>query len=111
MIKMKNIIIVAIILLILAIFPLPYGYYQFLKITICGILGYIGYQEYNKNKDFNVKCIIMWLFAIAYNPILKISLGRKRWAIVNVITIAVFLIFYGRKYFVKTNKDNNDEKQ
>lgn len=88
-----KIILLPIIMLGLALFSMPYGYYQFLRIVVCGISGLIAYglcAKENKN----------WLFwgyiaiAIIYNPIAKITFAKDVWVFLNIITIIYYLGTY-----------------
>lgn len=85
---MKNLKIICSILLLIALFNNPYGYYQILKWVITISSAYIAnYYFKNNNKKYG------WIFvsiAILYNPILPIHLIRSTWEIVNIITAIVF---------------------
>ena len=87
--------ITVIILSLIALFPLPYAYYTFLKIvvTFCaGATAYFNYKNGNKN-------IIMWLcvvVAILFNPIAPIHLTKEIWMGVNMFVSGLFgYLFYG----------------
>lgn len=77
-------------MLLLALLPMPYGYYTFLRISICIFSGYLAYKTWQNNIQ-----IWMWIFmciAILFNPIIPIYLGRALWAFVDIIVVIVFLV-------------------
>jgi len=94
--KDKDIIWMApIVVMIIGLFPLPYGYYTFLKIIVCPCLIYYAVKLTDVK---NISLGLRWTFivlAFVYNPILQVHLYSKfPWIVINVIT-AFFLIFVG----------------
>ena len=88
---MKTPLIIACLLLLIAIAPMPYGYYQFLRIAITIVAGITAYDLYEKKQN-------NWLFAfvlimILYNPIIEIHLNKANWKPINIITAVFFGIF------------------
>ncbi len=82
-----------VILLLLAVFPLPDGYYFMLHIAVCFCLVYEILTDTTLTKETN------WMFiaiVILYNPIIKIPFSRTLWIIVNILT-AAFLAYQLRK--------------
>lgn len=72
------------ILLVIALANLPYGYYTFLKIAVCGTALY-GIVVAHKREPQ------MWLIAligiaITYNPLIPIYLAREVWAPINIVS-------------------------
>ena len=80
--------------LILCLFPMPYGFYQFVRFAAMAIFTYLAYCEY---KNGYVDRMIL---SILFQPFAKIALGRVLWNIVDVI-VAGYLI-----YLVVRNKKN-----
>lgn len=80
-----------ILLLMIALSDMPYGYYQLLRvITFCASV-YIAIQE-KERSDF-----WFWAFtacALTYNPIFRLSLGREIWSLVNALTIVLYGIHF-----------------
>lgn len=77
-------------LLLLALAPMPYGYYIFLRIVICiwGII--IGIQEFGTSRG-NMTSLLAYGIAILYNPVIRIHFTRDIWQVVNIVTILVIL--------------------
>lgn len=84
----QTFLIIACVLLAVALFPLPYGYYQFLRLGICGLAIWLLISDYNKTESLSIGLIIT---AIAYNPIFRIHFDKGIWSIINVITIIYFV--------------------
>jgi len=82
---------VAIIMLFIALFNNPYGYYQILRWVVCGITAYLAYAYYKENN----KTVWIWIFigiAILFNPIFVIHLDREIWSFLNVVVILILFI-------------------
>jgi hypothetical protein len=76
-------------LLLLALLPLPYGYYQFLRIAVTISSGFIAYAAFNDSKQgwaigFGAVCIL-------FNPFIPIHLSKGLWTPIDIIAALVFL--------------------
>ena len=88
---MKNLTNAIIILLILAVLPMPYGYYSFLRVSVFIYLCFL-FKNLHSNK-FEFVEIICILLAILYNPIIKVGFSKEIWICLNLLTIiAIFSI-------------------
>lgn len=86
--KIKIPSIIAIFLLLLALLPMPYGYYTFVRIFICLYSAFLAYKTWQEQIQ-----LWMWIFiiiAILFNPLIPIYLNRELWAIID-ITAAVII--------------------
>jgi|TARA_B100001964_G_scaffold154847_1_gene170216 hypothetical protein len=89
-----------IIVLVIAILPMPIGYYTLSRLVVCGSSIYFAYNFFNK-KDVT-RTWIFGFFVVLYNPIIPVYLYEKIiWVIVNIITIVVF---YSNKDKIKEFK-------
>ena len=64
-------------MLLAAVLPWPYGYYQLLRLVVCGVGAYFAYTAYQWGKLRAV-----WLFggiAALFNPFVPIHLTRELW--------------------------------
>ena len=77
-----------IIFLIIALLPLPYGYYQIMRWIICGCAIGIAYTRF-QNKGWDYVTIIFALIAAVYNPITTIHLEKEIWMVVNLSLIHI----------------------
>ncbi len=80
----------AAVMLILAIFALPYGYYVLLRWVITAISIYVAYflGEAKDNK--------LWIFvglAVLFNPIAPIYSTKSFWIIADLVSAGLFLAF------------------
>ena len=75
-------------LLLAAIASLPYGYYQFLRLVVCGAAGLCAYHSWQARGVWMTT--VLAGIAILYNPVIRIHLERADWQIINFATIPVF---------------------
>jgi hypothetical protein len=68
---------------------MPYGYYQFVRLTAGISFAYFAYGAYEDKKE--IQMLLFIALAILFQPFLKISLGRELWNIVDVL-VAIGLL-------------------
>jgi hypothetical protein len=78
-----------ILLLMLAVLPLPYAYYQIMRWIVCGFAIQI---ILNHSKINNWKALFC-LIAIIYNPINPIHLEKTIWMVVNTISAIIWIAY------------------
>ncbi len=81
-----------IILLLIALLDMPYGYYQLMRVIIFCVSAHIAIHEKDRNSE-----LWFWIFiacAIIYNPIFKLSFGKELWPFVNIVTTALFGYYF-----------------
>lgn len=91
---MKKLTLVTSILLFIGIAPLPYSYYQLLRIvvTITAVLNAI-------NTDAKENYLLKFCFvivAVVFNPVFPIHLNKEVWMLVDFFT-AIFLLVFQKK--------------
>lgn len=86
---MKTLKIIIVLLLLLCLFDMPYGYYQLVRWAslVCFIIFGIEYVA-KENKPVG---ITLFALAVLFQPFVKIALGKSWWNIVD-IAVAVFLL-------------------
>lgn len=88
--NLKIIKIICAVLLLLALFNFPIGYYQILRWTVMIISAYLSYNYFNtNNKKYG------WIFAaiaILFNPLIPFYLDKSIWQIFDLVVSGVFLI-------------------
>ena len=77
------------VLSLIALLPMPYGYYTLLRIcvSICG--GLTAYIDFNAGR----KGVWVWLciaVAIIFNPIVPVHLAREIWSVLNILVAGLF---------------------
>jgi hypothetical protein len=81
----------------LALFEMPYAYYELLRIAVCAGLVFLAFAEGQSRRQLGW----VWglgLLAVLFNPLVPIHLGREAWAIVDAFA-AVIVLFYGWSLF------------
>jgi hypothetical protein len=66
---------------------LPYGYYTFTRIVVCGSAAFIAVAGWEASRFWSVPFGIV---AILFNPILPIYLHRGTWFYFDMGTAAIF---------------------
>lgn len=62
---------------------MPYGFYQFVRFLALVGFGILAFQAHKEDKQ--TEMIIYIALAVLFQPLLKISLGRTLWNIIDVI--------------------------
>lgn len=72
--------------LLIALLPMPYGYYQLLRITAFLAFIALAVDAHSKQRP---SYYWLWLFGLAllYNPIFRIHFERETWVFLNVMTV------------------------
>ena len=81
--------IIFIILLLVCLLDMPYGYYQFVRFI--GMIGFglLAFENYQKNQTW----FVIWISSVLLiNPFFKIALGRDIWNIVDVIWAVLLVV-------------------
>ncbi|MFL5765936.1 MAG: DUF6804 family protein [Bacteroidia bacterium] len=89
-------------LLVLCLADMPYGYFQFVRFAGMLVFGYLAYTA--NERGLKIEAVVFVVLAVLFQPLMKISLGREIWNIVDVIVALGLLI----TLFIKAPK--KDEK-
>lgn len=87
-------------MLLLCLFKMPYGYYQFVRYLSFSVFAYLSYTTYTAKGNLT---LIVWIYlflAILFQPFVKIALGRSIWNIVDVTVAIGLIILASRKKVV-----------
>ena len=85
----KTPIVVSIIMLFLAIAPMPYGYYTLLRLVVCGTAVYLTWFAKTINRQG-----WMWTMgftALLFNPLIPIHLDKTMWGLIDLV-VAITLV-------------------
>ncbi len=80
---------ILILLFISCYFPMPYTYYEFMRVVSMVGFGYLAYNSYKNQND------IYWFYglsALLINPFYKFYISKPIWFIIDAIWI-IFLIW------------------
>ena len=94
---MKNIKIVQLVcagILLLCVFPMPYGYFTIVRIVTTIMSCYLAYNYYTQSKK--ELAISFAIIAVLFQPLIKFTLGREMWLVVDII-VAILLIVLALK--------------
>ena len=76
-------------MLFIALASLPYGYYQLLRLVVCGAAVYVAVTAYN------CKCTwAIWTFAVIallFNPVAIVHFDREMWKVIDAVVGLIFL--------------------
>jgi hypothetical protein len=88
-------------LLLLAAGRMPYGYYTFTRIVVCGFGAFIAVIGWDRS-SLRVWSVLFGLLAILFNPIVPIHLSRGTWPYLDIgaaIILAAHLVFVRLGWF------------
>lgn len=77
-------------LLLLAILPLPYGYYTFLRLSVFLAGSFLAYKSY-QSAQFGW-AISFVSVAILFNPLIPIYLSRAEWLPIDLLCASLFFV-------------------
>ncbi|SOE17227.1 hypothetical protein SAMN05877838_2122 [Hoeflea halophila] len=77
-------------LLILAVLPMPYGFYTFLRIAVTLAAVIAAYVIYQASQSLRWEVVVMGLVAILFNPVFQVSLSRTIWLPIDLLCAALF---------------------
>ena len=92
-------------LLLGCLLDVPYGYFQFIRVT--GFVGfiYLSYLEFiNKKRTIIILTVIC---AILLNPIFKIHFTRRIWNNIDLIIAIGLIIWVISDLTIKTKKEDS----
>ena len=71
-------------MLLIALLPLPYGFYTVLRIVVCIVACYLAYFEYGRASKVSGWSVFLIVLAIVFNPLIPIYLTREIWALIDI---------------------------
>ena len=75
-------------LLLVALLPLPYFYYQLLRIVVTVVAAIYTYSFYKDNQI--PKAIMFGVIVLIWNPIFPIYMDKSVWMILDIVGAVVF---------------------
>ena len=82
------------VLLVIAVLPLPYAYYTFLRLFVCAASAYLAYQHFVHEDSVDRWVVLLVAIALLYNPFIPIYLTREIWILANLITATTFVLHF-----------------
>lgn len=82
-------------MLVVAIFPLPYGYYQLLRVVVFACAALLSWKAYqDSNQNIEQVTLVFGAMALLMNPFLPVELPKLIWMLVDAICAATFVGHY-----------------
>lgn len=81
---------ILIVMLLLCLAPMPYGYYEIVRVVAMVIFGAMAYSYHEARKDGLM--VTFGVLAVLFQPFFKIALGRTMWNIVDVAVAALLIV-------------------
>lgn len=81
------------ILLVVAVLPLPYGYYTFLRIVVFLAAGFIAFTTFSHSEQLGFWTVAFALIALLFNPIIPVFLEREMWFVIDLAVAAAFIVY------------------
>ena len=78
-------------LLLLALLPWPYGFYTFLRLSVCIVCAWLAYQQWKHDNAISAWVVVLGTVALLYNPLLTVHLTREIWSVLNLVTAFVIV--------------------
>lgn len=80
--------------LLLALLPLPYGFYTFLRLAVCGAAALLAYREWAAGGTVTVWMVVLGALALLFNPLVPVHLSREAWAPIDVGAALLFVVHW-----------------
>jgi hypothetical protein len=77
-------------LLLIATARLPYGYYTFTRVVVCGFGAFFAFAGWEGGSAARVWSVVLALLAVLFNPIFPIYLHRGTWFYLDIGAAAIF---------------------
>lgn len=100
---MKKMYLVLALLLLICLAPMPYGYFQIVRLISTVVFGMMAYGYYKEKNE--TMAYVCGGVALLFQPFYKIVLGRVVWNVIDVVVaIALIILFFVE---LKHNKNTN----
>ncbi len=95
---MKKLFQVVIVLLLIALLPLPYGIYVLINTIAAAFFGFLSYRLFQEK--INNAAYVCLVLTTIYQPLVRISFGRMGWCILDAVVAASLIVFvFGHGFF------------
>lgn len=91
--------IISAVLLFTAIFELPYGYYEFLRIAIFIGMAFLLFAERESKPELQL--ILYAGIGILFNPFIPIHLERNIWFYLDISISVLLMLLVVREFIIK----------
>lgn len=81
-------------MLVIATLPLPYGYYNLLRLAVCLCSIALSISQFREKGRVSGALIVFAFLAMLFNPIWPVHLDRAVWLPVDLISAAIFFLHW-----------------
>jgi uncharacterized protein DUF6804 len=87
-------------LALIAIAPLPHGFYTLLRVVVCGASAFLAYRQYEQKKGVDGWALFLGLAAVLFNPLIPVYLTRGIWFFLDIAVAGLLVghLLYWRKH-------------
>ncbi len=78
-----------IVMLLIALAPLPYAYYMVLRVVVCAAAAFLTVIDYERAGRVSGWALALFGLAILFNPIVRVHLTREIWMAANLLSAAL----------------------
>jgi len=90
---MKLACIISSIMLLVAILPLQYPYYNLLRITVSTASAFLAFTDYQRRQGIGAFTIIFSVLMILFNPLIPVFLDKGTWQVIDAVAIIPLMAF------------------
>lgn len=92
---------VSVVMLVLAVFEMPYGFYTLLRLVVTAAAAIIAWRALS-NQVRPLWAAMMGLIALLFNPFIPVYLTREVWFFIDILVAVVFIayVIFGMKHAV-----------
>lgn len=87
-----------VIVFIIAVFKVPYGYYQLVRLLGTIGFGMLAYYEFVKNSI--IWAVIFGVSVIILNPVIKVSFSKNEWQVLDLlfaVLVSIYIVLNKRR--------------
>ena len=89
---------------VVALLPLPYGFYTLLRVLFFCSLLVAAFALYENSTEIGIALIVAGGLAVLFNPLIPVHLGSKPlWFIANIVATAV--VYYASKSAANSERE------
>ena len=78
-------------LLVAAVLPWPYGYYNFLRLVVCAVAAWLAYTQWRHDDALTGWVVALAATSVLYNPFVPVYLTRELWSVLNLAGAVVLV--------------------
>lgn len=101
----RNLIFLPVAILVLAVLPLPYGYYGLVRVLTSIVAAWFIFIEFDKNKAMTGWAWIWACVLVLFNPIIPIHLTRFIWFFFDLGTAGLMYVYARPKPATNDQRD------